>query len=327
MKLSVSVIIPTYNESGYLDKCLESVLCQTVNDMVCEILVVDNLSTDGTRELAHALGAKVLINDKLGAAASRNLGADCAQGEILAFVDADCILDPYWLEKLACCLKLTGASAVAARAVPVYDNMTWVETGWFEVFVGKRRGNTQELTRVSSLGSSNLLMNKQLFQKVGSFDDKMLSCEDYDLSQRLSKLGDLVVVEDVRVTHLRESKTIYELIKREISRGRYSLRCLVKNRYSFREVPSVGIPALTILNVIIIMATPIFNKYYITLLATIMIIMMPIIYIIKQNMSLTRFNIIVYGYIVSFAYILARSIALLKEIGDICLNSQKQRGK
>jgi len=85
----VSVVIPTYNYASYLPKALTSCLSQTYQNI--EIIVVDDDSTDGTRELLHQYGDRVryVHQEHKGASAARNKGLSLARGEFINFLDAD----------------------------------------------------------------------------------------------------------------------------------------------------------------------------------------------------------------------------------------------
>lgn len=94
-----SVIIPVYNQSEYLGTAIESALSQTYP--AYEVIVVDDGSTDGSSAVAQSYGHRVryLRQDNAGVSAARNLGAEAATGDWLAFLDAD---DWYYSDRLAC---------------------------------------------------------------------------------------------------------------------------------------------------------------------------------------------------------------------------------
>ena len=101
---AVSVIVPVFNSEAFLDKCLESLACQTLADL--EVICVDDHSTDGSPAILNRRTAgdsrfKVItFADNRGPSAARNAALDAALGEYVAFVDSDDFIAPDFLEKL-----------------------------------------------------------------------------------------------------------------------------------------------------------------------------------------------------------------------------------
>lgn len=317
MSILVSFIIPCYNEASYIKNCINSIRHQDIDPTSYEIIVVDNGSRDGTDVLASELGAIVLTNPRRGAAASRNMGALHAKGEILAFVDADCILGSTWVTKLSNHLEKPHVCAVAAPAIPIEAGMTWVEKAWSKVFVCFPRNVQSDAVRASNLASSNMLIRTRIFKEVGGFDEGFLSCEDYDLSQRLLKIGILLIDNSIIVTHLRESKTVAELFRREVARGRYSLRCFVKNGYNIHEIPSIAIPLIVMLIPILSVVHVIKGNYYLFIIQLVTLIIFPVVYILRSSKKLFCIKDKIQEYIVASTYVVARSTAMAKELYDI----------
>src|SRR5512146_3221102 len=104
--MNFSVIIPAYQAAAVLPRCLNALRQQTIDRAQYEIIVVDDGSTDGTREAAtQALRdfptAQVIRAEHGGPASARNRGAAAAQGDLLLFTDADCEPVPEWIEHFA----------------------------------------------------------------------------------------------------------------------------------------------------------------------------------------------------------------------------------
>jgi glycosyltransferase involved in cell wall biosynthesis len=98
----ISIIVPIYNAEAYLAACIESVLAQTEKGW--QLLLVDDGSTDGSRRIAQAYAAKddritVLPEAHAGQSAARNKGMEKAEGEYIAFLDADDALESDWCAK------------------------------------------------------------------------------------------------------------------------------------------------------------------------------------------------------------------------------------
>ncbi len=99
MNKLISVIVSTYNEEKYIRNCLNSLLKQTYKPL--EIIVVDDGSTDNTKDIVREFHQIIFIENKhQGTALSRNLAANQAKGDILVFLDSDMIFDKNFVEKL-----------------------------------------------------------------------------------------------------------------------------------------------------------------------------------------------------------------------------------
>ena len=98
----ISLIVPVYNAERYLHACVDSLLAQTLPDL--QIILVDDGSTDGSPAIAQAYAKQdkrieVYRQTHAGQSAARNLGLSHAQGDYIAFVDADDSIDPDWCQK------------------------------------------------------------------------------------------------------------------------------------------------------------------------------------------------------------------------------------
>ncbi len=96
--MRVSVVIPAYNEKSSIGDCLGSILKQSHKDL--EIIIVDDGSSDKTKEIVKNFPVKLLEQKHLGPGLARNLGAKEAKGDILVFVDADMVFDEKFIERL-----------------------------------------------------------------------------------------------------------------------------------------------------------------------------------------------------------------------------------
>ncbi len=124
--LSVSIVIPAYNEEDTIRACVVAALDQTVP--AAEIIVVDNKSTDATAAIVHALQvtypeAPIVYLQQFetqGLIATRNYGLDHASGDVIGRIDADSVVEPTWVEEVQ---RVFADPTVAAATGPViyYD--------------------------------------------------------------------------------------------------------------------------------------------------------------------------------------------------------------
>jgi glycosyltransferase involved in cell wall biosynthesis len=180
----VSVIIPTYNRGWCVAEAVDSVLDQDFRDF--ELIVVDDGSTDETPQLLEGYGQaiRVLHQDNRGVSAARNAGIVASRAGLIAFLDSDDL----WLPgKLRCQVEFFASHP---EAFICQTEELWVKNGR-RVNPGKRHrkrdGMIFELSLDLCLVSpSAVMVRRELFDRVGRFDESMPACEDYDLWLRVS---------------------------------------------------------------------------------------------------------------------------------------------
>jgi glycosyltransferase involved in cell wall biosynthesis len=242
----VSVIIPVRNDARRLLRCLQSIAATNFPPGRLEILVADNGSTDTSPQVAESMGARVLVFPDIRVSEVRNQAARAARGEILAFVDADHVLEPNWLPHAVDSLSKPDAAAVGAAYYAPSDG-TWVQR-MYDSF----RMRTEGVQQVDWLGSGSLAVWREVFERVGGFDSRLETCEDVDFCQRLRRNGyGLWSDNRLRSVHLGDPRTIRALFFGELWRGRDNLKVSLRGPLTWRALPSVIIP-LAILSFITI---------------------------------------------------------------------------
>jgi glycosyltransferase involved in cell wall biosynthesis len=180
----VSVIIPTYNRASWLKGAIDSVLNQTFSNF--ELLIVDDGSTDNTKELVDSYGDKIkyIFQPNQGPAAARNSGIKNRQVELISFLDSD---DRWLKDKLQTQVNLMTADPSIKIC---YTDEIWIRRG--------KRVNPKKIHQKYSgwiyqqclplciISPSSVIIHREVFEKVGLFDESLLVCEDYDLWLRVS---------------------------------------------------------------------------------------------------------------------------------------------
>lgn len=118
-----SVVIPAFNEAGFIENCLDSLRNQDFEGRY-EVIVADNDSTDGTADIARSRGATVVHEPRAGVCSARQRGTEAASGEIVVSTDADTIFRPDWLSRIDQAFK-ADAELVAVAGPCRFVNGPW----------------------------------------------------------------------------------------------------------------------------------------------------------------------------------------------------------
>ena len=305
----ISIVIPAKNEGNYLKICLKF-LYRSIHEWVgnSEIILVDNGSEDDTEAIAKANSCRI-IEQKIGTiGAIRNLGAKNAQGNILAFLDADCLVASDWI---SCCIQNfanPNIAIVGTRVVPDFKSATWVGKAWFKLVPGSERPDF-----VNWLGTSNLFIRKDVFFDVGGFDEKLETGEDVNLCYKIGEKHLIYLEKRIDTIHLRESKTISELFRRECWRGKNTLKSFAQNKFARKEFMSVAVPAVNLVAMVFfIILGMIQSKYAIS--PAIIVLSFPVLLMFMKRIKVDFSTEIFQIYIVASVYLFARSCSILNEV-------------
>ncbi len=240
LKLRVTFVIPVRDEEEKLRRCLSSIRANRYEGPV-DIVVVDNGSQDDSAAVAREAGATVLVREAAPVAALRNAGATRGNGDVLAFVDADHIIDNSWIEAAVQMMVDPTVGAVGAPYLPPPE-VNWVQRA-YDRFRSHRRGGRD----VEWLESGNLAVRRRLFWDLGGFDATLETCEDVDLCNRLRAQGYRIFCDErMRSVHYGDPSTLRALFFGELWRGRDNLRAALRSPVTVRSLPSVVIPMMNV---------------------------------------------------------------------------------
>jgi glycosyltransferase involved in cell wall biosynthesis len=187
----ISIIIPVYNGAQYIKDAVENVFGQTYKNI--EIIVVDDGSTDGTKEkiegYIHTNAVKYMDQPNKGLASARNAGIANAQGEFCKFLDCDDILYPQQIE-----LQVRHLSDKPDPVISITDYDLSFESGNKKT-IKIDMGSGAILARFikSNLGPVHAyLVRRSLLAQAGMFDEGLSSCEDTDLWLRILLQGGII---------------------------------------------------------------------------------------------------------------------------------------
>jgi len=179
----VAVIIPSYNRAALLERALTSVIAQTY--AATEIIVIDDGSTDNTQQFIETNYPQIryLHQSNKGVSAARNAGINATTCEWICLLDSDDSWQPDKLEKQC------KALADNPDYLFCHTNEIWYRNGKV-LNQGKKHekhgGNIfQYCLPLCAISPSSAMINKQLFDDLGLFDENLPACEDYDMWLRI----------------------------------------------------------------------------------------------------------------------------------------------
>jgi|GEM_PF-457222 len=181
----VSVIIPTYNYGYYIEGTIQSVLSQTFSDF--EVIVVDDGSTDNTGEIVRQFGDKVqyIRQDNGGPNMARNTGIKAARGQYIAFLDADDKWLPEKLERQMPLIQRDPKIGLVYSRVYKFDQ-SGVIFGHYPLGPCYRGKVMRQLYMRQVITMSSALMKREVFKRVGLFDEKVTGPDDWDMWLRIA---------------------------------------------------------------------------------------------------------------------------------------------
>lgn len=213
----ISVIIPVYNGTDIIATCLDSLLQVDYPTDRFEIMVVDNNSADDTAAVVATYPGVILLHQTAiqSSYASRNEAIRQARGELLAFTDADCVIDRNWLRAAVKRMTETNADLVAGHVEMTYgDPPTAVEIYEKIIYLDQARGVEEGYG-----ATANLIVRRSVFDQTGLFHEHMISSGDAEFGIRCKTAGFKLVYAREAIVYHPARDTLGALFKKAFRLG------------------------------------------------------------------------------------------------------------
>jgi GT2 family glycosyltransferase len=227
----ISVIVPVYNGAATLGGCLEALYAS--RDVLFEVIVVDDGSTDATRQIAAHYPCRVLVlPQNMGAARAKNAGAAEATGDVLFFTDADVHVRP---DTLVCIAEdfgkpqVVGVVGLLAETCPFANFASQFKNLWMH-FTYRRQPR-----QVGLFFTSAAAIRREVFLKEGGFDSHYAGAsitEDIEFGQRLLSAGYPVIMDQRLTVEHYKRYTAREVLHTDLLRARGLAQTWIRNRLS-----------------------------------------------------------------------------------------------
>ncbi len=234
-----SVIIAVRNEEKYIKKCLEGIFSQDTKDTF-EVIVIDGMSTDDTYKILKNLQKKykftLLKNEKINAAAGRNLGIKKAKGKYIVFIDGDAIPAKDWISNIRIIFdkydeKVAGVggpdllpkdSSKKEECIGLVMSSPLARGG--KINPSTQHSLSKEEKSVGHIPTCNLCLRKKVLEETDGFDETFVKGQDLELNHRIRKAGyKLLYSPRVKVVHYRKdsfrsfSRQIFKWAKAKVA--------------------------------------------------------------------------------------------------------------
>lgn len=215
----ISVIICTYNRADILKATLSSFLDCVRTDIVCELLVIDNNSSDNTKEVVMSIAEKdstikYYFESKQGLSEARNSGIKLSKGDIIAFVDDDVYFDPFWLiEVVRIFQDYPEASCMGGKSIPQFEigKPDWITDNLLTLYGSTNSGDTIKwMLYPEHPFGLNMAFKRAAFDQIGVFNlglgrkkKNLLSNEESEVFWRVNQTGLRVIYTPKALLHHR----------------------------------------------------------------------------------------------------------------------------
>jgi GT2 family glycosyltransferase len=240
---TVSIVVPAYNAASTINECVSSLLELRYPAERLALLVVDNGSQDGTGEALRAYGDRIVVvlEPRRGPAAARNAGMRQGAAEVVAFTDADCVVEPDWLAHLVAPLEdpevgIAGGTIRARR--PANDVERFGET----IHDHQR---AIEVFQPPYAITMSWASRSEVMRELGGFDESFLRVEDVELSYRMTQAGYRLAFAPEAVVYHRNEHSLTGLFSEGFAHGFYGVLARKRHDAFLRQFghPNVNLGA------------------------------------------------------------------------------------
>jgi glycosyltransferase involved in cell wall biosynthesis len=212
---SISVIIPVFNSSASLEKCLSCLMVQTLPRDTFEIIVVDNGSGDDIRTVVDTFpGVVYAREEREGSYRARNAGIEIASGEVLAFTDADCLPRPDWLERGAAYFSEKNESVYVGGAILVRpqksDSSSATEK--YDLLFSFNQADNMERRKFAA--TANMFVSKDVARMIGGFASDLKSAGDLDFARKIMATNTRFVYAADAIVEHPSARHVGDLVRR-----------------------------------------------------------------------------------------------------------------
>jgi len=311
----VSIVIPLFNEEQYVGDCISALKAQDYPRDKYEIIVIDNGSTDCSCDIVRGFDVALfsLPNVKVGEV--RNFGVAKSHGEIVVFIDSDCVAYKEWLTDGV--KELENFDAVGGL-VMLRDEPSWIERNWI-------LKSSRDYKYQNTFSGACIFVKRNVFDAVGGFDIHLNSAEDSALTETLKNSGYKIAINPkLNVVHLGYPVTISDFINRQ----KWHSADYAKHLHSIVKDKTMFLVVMFSMSLIMLMiALVLMNKMLISL-SLLLLVLIPLVFSIKRVLrykGISAGSDIFSVYLVDVFYVVGRMFGLISGLKRLVSSSASEK--
>ena len=211
------MVVPVFNAENSLGITLDALLSQEGAETM-EVITVDDGSTDGTESILQNFPVRVFRKENGGPASARNVGIRNARGEIILFIDSDCVPQPGWLKAMTAPFENPEISGVKGIYITRQKSLI---ARFVQLEFEERYKLLAKQKYIDFVDSYSAAFRKEALMRVGCFDESFPKAdnEDVDLSFKLASAGYKMIFQPAAVVEHTHPATLIKYLKVKFSRG------------------------------------------------------------------------------------------------------------
>lgn len=325
--MKISIIIPVFNEEANIEACLSALHIGDLPPGLCEILIVDNGSTDRTATIARSLLPspilRVLSQPRSHVSIARNYGAAAAQGEILGFLDGDCFARPGWINEA---IGHAQPTTVWGAHYLIPKDATWIGRTWFRHQATERDG------LVSFVPAGSLFLHRADFERIGGFNPAIETAEDVEFCNNARACGmQIMAYPSLAVYHEGTPRTLTHFYRQNRWHGRHVLNVVLANWPSTRDLPLIAVTFYTLLLfwcAILCIAVGLISHRWLPLCVSLILLALPPTLLAAAKAVRSRHLLDIPAlFVLYLTYLLARSASLVHSLFHLRDRLQSTRAR
>ena len=261
----ISVIIPNHNGEKTIALCLDGALASHYTNY--EVIVVDDFSSDSSVSIIEKYPCRLIrLTEHGGASKARNTGAANSTGDVLFFIDADCIMQPDTLARASAAYQKSGPGII------IGGTYSWLpyDQNFFSIFqsVYIHYSETKNCQNPDYIASHAMLISAVLFQKSGGFNEQFMPIlEDVELSHRLKRMGHGLRIDPlIQVQHI-FNFTLAKSMRNGVRKSKYWSIYSLKNRDLLSDSGTASLELKVnvlacFLNAVLLLLSLLFKNWY-----------------------------------------------------------------